>query len=98
MTLLQLKVDQNLKKAIKKTADEYGVTSSAIVKMVLFKAFLNKNIPYDVGNIFNSERDNGGKGVALEEFISLLKKYDGKTGKISQKNGQKKKKTATGKA
>ena len=97
MTLLQLKVDQSLKKAIKKTADEYGVTSSAIVKMVLFKAFLNKNMPFDVGNIFNADRDNQGKGIVLDDFISLLKKYDGQAGKISAKTGAKKKKTIAGK-
>jgi hypothetical protein len=96
MTLLQLKVDSKLKKAIKDRAEEYGVTSSAIVKMVLSDAFLKKE-SFTPGNIFNADRDNNGKGIPIDEFIALLQKYDGQSGKISAKARSNSKKKISGK-
>ena len=96
MTLLQLKVDSKLKQAIKDRAVEYGVTSSAIVKMVLSDTFLKKE-SISNGNIFNAKRDNNGKGMPIEEFIDLLKKYDGQSQKISKKTSSGSAKKTSGK-
>ena len=84
MTLLQLKVDTKLKQAIKDRAVEYGVTSSAIVKMVLSDTFLKKD-SFAPGNVFNANRDNNGMGIPIEEFTALLKKYDGQNRQVSTK-------------
>lgn len=40
MSLLQLKVDPTLKKAIESKADEYGVPASSLARIVLVNAFL----------------------------------------------------------
>jgi hypothetical protein len=96
MTLLQLKVDSKLKKAIKDRAQAYGITSSAIVKMVLSDTFLKKET-YAPGNVFNANRDNSGKGIPIDEFIALLEKYDGQSRKISAKTGSGKAKKTSGK-
>lgn len=72
MSLLQIKIDDNLKKAIKQKADEYGVPSSSIVRIVLIKSFLNDDRGMVKGNIFNAERDNKGIGIDIDDFIERL--------------------------
>lgn len=75
MSLLQINVDDNLKKAIKKKADQYGVPASTLVRIVLVKSFLadagDEENP-DFGNVFNAKRDNKGKGIKIEDFLSAL--------------------------
>lgn len=73
MTLLQLKIDDKLKKAIDKKADTYGVPSSSLIRIVLVKSFLEeeKN-DITAGNIFNAARDNKGKGIKIDDFIAAL--------------------------
>lgn len=88
MTLLQVKIDVSLKKAIQQKAQQYGVTSSSLVKITLAKAFLesSQGDAFDdltPGNVFNADRDNGGKGIAVEDFINLLEKYDRSDRKVS---------------
>ena len=68
MKLLQVKIDENLNKAIKKKANSYGVPVSSLVKIVLTKSFLNP----EAGNVFNAKRDNNGQGVKIDELIDKL--------------------------
>lgn len=68
MSLFQINIDEGLKKAIHKKAKHYGVTSSALVRIVLVNAFQDSK----TGNIFNADRDNGGKGIKVEDLISKL--------------------------
>ena len=78
MTLLQLKIDKKLKKAIKKKADDYGVPESSLVRIVLVKSFLEQNSKKtaketkSIGNIFNAKRDNKGEGINIDDIISAL--------------------------
>jgi len=75
MSLLQINVDENLKKAIKKKADQYGVPASTLVRIVLVKSFMadagDEGNP-DFGNVFNAKKDNGGKGIKVEDILSEL--------------------------
>lgn len=66
MSLLQVEISDNLKKAIKKKAELYGITASAMVRIVLVKSFIEE------GNVFNADRDNNGKGVPVDEIIEKL--------------------------
>lgn len=68
MNLLQIKVDDRLKKAIQKKANLYGVTSSALIRIVLVKSFL----PENPGNVFNANRDNEGNGIKIDDLIDSL--------------------------
>jgi len=70
MNLLQVKVDDKLKDAIKKKAEAYGVPSTSLVRIVLVKAFLD--VPENPGNVFNSKRDNKGKGIKINDLLSQL--------------------------
>lgn len=72
MTLLQIKVDEKLKKAIDKKADSYGVPSSTLVRIMLVKSFIEKPAELAPGNVFNAERDNHGKGIAIDDLIAAL--------------------------
>lgn len=68
MHLLQLKIDEKLKKAITKKAKEYGVPASSLIRITLVKSFL-QDTP---GNVFNAKRDNKGKGIAIDTLIDNL--------------------------
>lgn len=73
MNLLQIQVNDKLKKAIKKKADTYGVTASSIIRIVLVKTFLSEDYSDTLqGNIFNAERDNKGIGIKIDDFIARL--------------------------
>ena len=82
MTLFQMKIDNNLKTAIQKKAKLYGVPASTLVRIVLVKSFLeDKRKPGNqivdeenpnFGNVFNAKRDNKGKGLDIEDFLSAL--------------------------
>ena len=69
MTLLQLKIDDKLKKAINKKAKAYGVPASSLIRIVLVKSFMEEEKD---GNIFNADRDNRGKGIKIDDLISAL--------------------------
>ena len=74
MNLLQVKVDDKLKKAIDKKADSYGIPTSTLVRIVLVRSFLEDK-PSQVfaeGNVFNAKRDNNGKGIKIDDLIALL--------------------------
>jgi hypothetical protein len=68
MNLLQVKIDDNLKKTIQEKADTYGITMSSLVRIVLIRSFL----PKKTGNVFNADRDNKGKGIKIEDLIDSL--------------------------
>lgn len=73
MTLLQLKVDDNLKKAIDKKADLYGVPVSTLVRIVLVRSFIeDTGNGTNEGNIFNARRDNNGQGIKIDDLIAAL--------------------------
>ncbi len=73
MALLQIEVDDKLKKAIQKKAETYGITSSAIIRIVLVKSFTESSEKsLEEGNIFNAQRDNSGKGIAIDDLINAL--------------------------
>jgi hypothetical protein len=74
MSLLQVNVDEKLKKAINKKAGQYGVPASTLVRIVLVKSFLagEKYENSDFGNVFNADRDNKGKGLKVDEFLAKL--------------------------
>lgn len=71
MVLLQLNVDSNLKKAIQKKATLYGVPVSSLIRIVLVRSFLDKK-ENEPGNVFNAERDNGGQGIKVDDFLDQL--------------------------
>jgi len=66
MSLLQVEISDDLKKAIKTKAKLYGITASAMVRIVLIKSFIEE------GNVFNADRDNDGKGMPVDEIIEKL--------------------------
>lgn len=68
MNLLQIKIDDKLKKAIQQKANSYGVPSSSLIRIVLVKNFLQDK----PGNIFNADRDNNGKGIKVDDLIDYL--------------------------
>lgn len=68
MNLLQLKIDDKLKKAIQDKAESYGVPASSLIRIVLVKTFLEEK----PGNIFNAARDNNGKGIKVDDLIDSL--------------------------
>jgi len=74
MNLLQIKIDEKLKKAIRKKADLYGVPVSSLIRIVLVKSFLEQDEEENpgFGNVFNAKRDNAGKGINVEDFLSAL--------------------------
>lgn len=62
MSLLQLKVDPSLKKAIKIKADEYGVPASSLARIALVNAFVR----YDVCPP-SAQR----AGMTLDQFTAM---------------------------
>lgn len=73
MTLLQVKVNDELKTAMDKKAKSYGVPTSTLVRIVLVKSFLQgDNSEYLEGNIFNANRDNKGRGIKIDDLIESL--------------------------
>ena len=68
MNLLQIKIDDKLKKAIQRKADSYGVPASSLIRIVLVKSFLQDKS----GNVFNANRDNNGKGIKIDHLIDSL--------------------------
>ena len=79
MNLLQIKIDNNLKTAIQKKAKLYGVPASTLVRIVLVKSFIEDKTEDiadeenpNFGNVFNSKRDNNGKGIPIDDFLSAL--------------------------
>lgn len=74
MSLLQIQIDEKLKKAIQKKAAQYDVPVSSLVKILLTDSFLGKQpskLPKP-GNVFNAQRDNKGKGIPLDSLLSSL--------------------------
>lgn len=71
MTLLQLKIDDKLNTAIKEKASTYGVPASSLIRIVLIRSFLEGK-KTDEGNVFNANRDNNGKGIKIDDLISML--------------------------
>lgn len=71
MSLLQIQIDEALKKAIQRKAKKYGVPSSSLIRITLVRAFLEEE-PLVAGNIFNAYRDNDGKGVPIDDLIKML--------------------------
>lgn len=74
MTLLQIKIDDKLKKAIEDKAGTYGVPASSLVRIVLVRSFLSGSGEEEAleGNIFNARRDNEGKGISIDSLIAAL--------------------------
>lgn len=74
MSLLQIQIDEKLKKALQKKAAEYDVPVSSLVKILLTNSFLVKkqNHLSKSGNVFNAERDNNGKGISLDSLLRCL--------------------------
>lgn len=71
MTLLQLKIADNLSEAIKTKAATYGVPASSLIRIVLTRSFLEEK-ESEAGNIFNANRDNQGKGIKIDDLIAML--------------------------
>ena len=71
MSLLQIQIDEKLKKAIQKKAKKYGVTSSSLIRITLVKTFIEDE-GWEEGNVFNAFRDNEGKGMHIDELIEAL--------------------------
>jgi hypothetical protein len=74
MSLLQIQIDEKLKKAIQKKAAEYDVPVSSLVKILLTDSFLGtkESKLFKSGNVFSAERDNRGKGISLNSLIKAL--------------------------
>lgn len=67
MTLIQINVEDDLKKAIQKKAKQYGVPVSSLIRIVLVRSFLKSP-----GNVFNADRDSKGKGIMVDDLIDAL--------------------------
>lgn len=66
MSLLQLKVDPALKKAIEAKADEYGVPASSLARIALVNAFLKHDwCPSPVCDVPESPT----RAMALNQYI-----------------------------
>lgn len=74
MSLLQIRVDQKLKRAIQKKAEAYDVPASSLIKIVLARSFLeNKGrATFKPGNVFSAKRDAKGKGIPLDTLLQAL--------------------------
>lgn len=72
MPLLQVNIDQRLKKAISDKAASYGVPTSSLIRIILVKTFLKKQDDNTPGNVFNAQRDNKDKGIEIDELIKML--------------------------
>jgi len=73
MALLQIEVDDKLKKAIQKKAETYGITTSAIIRIVLVRSFTKpEEESLKAGNVFNANRDNNGKALNMDYLINTL--------------------------
>lgn len=72
MPLLQLQIDNKLKKAIKDKSSAYNVPASSLVKIVLTKAFISEPLAYKKGNVFNAQIDNNGQGINIDSLIETL--------------------------
>jgi len=74
MSLLQIRVDQKLKRAIQKKAVAYDVPASSLIKIVLTRSFLESNgrTSFKPGNVFNAARDAKGKGIPLDTLLQAL--------------------------
>ncbi len=74
MALLQININDKLKKAIYDKAETYDVPATSLVKIVLVKTFLqNKADKFvETGNVFNADRDNKGVGIKIDDLINLL--------------------------
>lgn len=71
MALLQVQIDEKLKKAMHGKARSYGVPMSSLVKIVLVHSFMPQK-EFQAGNIFNAQRDNQGKGIPLDDLLKAL--------------------------
>ncbi len=72
MTLLQVTIGDELKEAIATKSKEYGVPATSLVRIALVKTFLPQGESPENGNIFNANRDNDGKGIAIDDLIAAL--------------------------
>ncbi len=73
MALLQVKVDNELRQAIKIKSRQYGVPASSLVRIVLVKSFLpEKRTSLGYGNIFNADRNNKGQEIPIDKLITAL--------------------------
>lgn len=72
MALVQINIDEQLKKAIRKKAKTYGVPASSLIRIVLVKAFIPNPLDEKPGNVFNADRDRQGEGVSIDKLINAL--------------------------
>lgn len=74
MSLLQVNIDEKLKKAIDKKARSYGVPASSLIRIALVKSFIEEKNEQNIhtGNVFNAYRDNQGKGMHIDDLIDAL--------------------------
>lgn len=74
MALLQVRISNKLYKALQNASKTFDVPMTSLVKIELTKSFLLKNQDDNaLGNIFNAERDNKGKGIPTEDFLTMIK-------------------------
>lgn len=73
MKLLQIKVNDNLKRAIDEKSERYGVSASSLVRIILVQSFLDgSQKTWEPGNIFNADRDNYGRPIHIDDLIKKL--------------------------
>ena len=74
MSLLQIKIDEKLKRAIQKKAKSYDIPVSSLVKIVLTNSFFSQknSAHFKAGNVFNADRDTHGKGIPLDTLMNAL--------------------------
>jgi hypothetical protein len=71
MSLLQIQIDEKLKKSITDRAKKYGVPASSLVKIALVEVFSDETDD-EPGNVFNAQRDNNGKGISGKDFLHMI--------------------------
>ncbi len=74
MTVLQIPLSKEMQKGLNDRTNPVGISSTAYVKILIAKdlGFLIENNNFQQGNIFNADRDNDGKGIEADEFLTML--------------------------
>ncbi len=76
MTTFQLKVEDELANKIGERSKRIGISRTSYIKVLIARDLnigFGEKEEFLKGNIFNAERDNNGKGIASEDFKSMLK-------------------------
>ena len=74
MSILQIPLSEEMKRGLNERTNPIGISNTAYVKVLIAKDLgLIGNDNFEPGNLFNADRDNGGKGISIADMKSMLK-------------------------